>query len=455
MFDHLNIYNVVAAVVACTLLARLILGGRIRSILEPQVWSTFYSAMIMTFVVLMTGIGDGWYVFLAFALFGLGTRLRFLREAPRQPEEPARCQVVQGETPVSVDWILHRFSTPTVFSDSFIYVAVTVCIIGNVMLGVTKGFPLFSDDAASKVATFEGGGGVGIVRRINWALLPLIIVLLTVRLRVQRRASSWVLMIPLLAFLVLSGSKSAFLILILALGATDALLAAIGMRSRANRWLVPFVLIIGVCTALFVLWRTSEGSGGILVAFGTRLLFYGDMNIYLFDSSLQSFLATYGPADFFKYLANPLLGMLRLAEYMRPLGAILVAEYRGDVGDGVAVGPNSNFYAIGLIFFGLIGGCFFSLVTGWLYGALRRLCLSRSVTSVDALGARAYLYVLLPTLILDPFLFLGIVFDSLLLAGACLVLAILVDAMLREVGRQAVHATLRPRERSTPTVRPH
>ena len=57
----------------------------------------------------------------------------------------------------------------------FTTIGFIIVLLANIYLISVQGVILFSDDPTTgKVAAFEGGGGIGAVRRINWGLLNLV-----------------------------------------------------------------------------------------------------------------------------------------------------------------------------------------------------------------------------------------------------------------------------------------
>jgi hypothetical protein len=126
----------------------------------------------------------------------------------------------------------------------------------------------------------------------------------------------------------------------------------------------------------------SEVLSGSLSQIIDRIIGYGDISIYYFSTGLFK-VFTKSPFDFPMYLADTLLGPLRVTDYLRPLGAELISQAFG-IPNESNFGPNAQVYFVGVIFFGQVLGIFYTFLIGFLVSFLRKtVLLTFNKTSFD------------------------------------------------------------------------
>ena len=111
----------------------------------------------------------------------------------------------------------------------FTTIGFIIVLLANIYLISVQGVILFSDDPTTgKVAAFEGGGGIGAVRRINWGLLNLVN-LSTLFIYIKTKKKLFLIMLITLVLIAVSGgSKSSLLIYVV-------LLAFLGQFKSINQ----------------------------------------------------------------------------------------------------------------------------------------------------------------------------------------------------------------------------
>jgi hypothetical protein len=119
--------------------------------------------------------------------------------------------------------------------------------------------------------------------------------------------------------------------------------------------------------------------------------------------------------DYPAHLLNPLLGMLRLAEYQSPLGNLMVQQSLG-VSERLseALGPNTPFYVKGELFFGPVFALGYSFLVGATAAWLRRSFEACHWSSPVTFCLRGTLFLMIPALAMEDSLFISMVLDMLL-----------------------------------------
>lgn len=294
----------------------------------------------------------------------------------------------------------------------------------NLYLGATAGFPIFDSRAGmAKVDTFVGG--LGWVKRVNDGI-GVFVPCAALVLYACCRHKKWWLTVALVevGITCLSGSKSSvlFFVFILASLTHYEAFRALGATARLKQWTRP-VMVMAVIWAIAVLCvEGSDGAGEAAARFLVRILFYGDMVLYYYHPNVIAHFAQYGPLTYLTDMLNPLLGFFRLAPYREPLGYTMVGLLAGQNTPETTVGPNTCFYVAGHIYFGGVGGFFYSMFVGYSVSFVRKLFFSRPKLGVIAFVSLLATSIQITALPLDAQYFVTLMFDT--FAPACVAITI-------------------------------
>ncbi len=251
-----------------------------------------------------------------------------------------------------------------------------IVVLANLYLISMQGIILFSDDPTTgKVAAFEGGGGIGAVRRINWGLLNLVnLSALFLYLKTKKKLFLIILFV-LILIAVSGGAKSSLLVYIV-------LLAFLGQFKTINKTKVFLIInkikipliVGGLLLSIFIIGANTDGLGDSILGLGIRFLYFGDILFYYYNPDAVAHFQQLGIIDFLNYELNPFLGILRISPYLPPLSFQMV-QYsfsHNEVLD-VVTGPNLPYYVKGHIFFGKYGALFYSFLLGLFIAYIRNL----------------------------------------------------------------------------------
>jgi oligosaccharide repeat unit polymerase len=256
-------------------------------------------------------------------------------------------------------------------------------VIANIYLIYHQGIILFSDDPTTvKVSTFEVGGGLGAVRRINWGLINLVsLVVIFLYVKTRKRLFLGVLLI-LLLISVSGGSKSSVLVYITILaflGQFESLSQTIAFK-KINTLKIP-LLVSGVTLALLIIGSNTAGFRDSVLGLGIRFLYFGDIIFYYYNVDAVTHFQQLGFIDFISYELNPFLGILRITPYLPPLSFEMVQySFMHNESLDVVTGPNLPYYVKGHLFFGTFGGLIYSFIIGLFIAKLRNLMFSKQVS---------------------------------------------------------------------------
>lgn len=255
-----------------------------------------------------------------------------------------------------------------------------IVVFANLYLISVQGVILFSDDPTSgKVAAFEGGGGIGAVRRINWGLLNLVN-LAVIFIYVKTHNRFFLVMLLILVLIAVSGgAKSSLLVYIV-------LLAFLGQFKSINKTntfkaiekvKIP-LLGVGIALSIFIIGANAEGLGDSVLGLGIRFLYFGDILFYYYNKDAVTHFQQLDLIDFLNYELNPFLGIFRIVPYLPPLSFEMVkySFMKGEVLD-VVTGPNLPYYVKGHIFFGKFGGLIYSFLVGSFIALARNLLFTK------------------------------------------------------------------------------
>ena len=277
-----------------------------------------------------------------------------------------------------------------------------IFIAANSYIFATSGIPfLMENPTEAKVVGFDSGNGW--IRRILFQSSFVLISLLFIFIQKNGKCKRTLVMLIIFFFLsILNGSKSSLLTFISVL---------VFFLSQKKYWTplnyqirekvkktIPFVLIIAVLVFLLIASKESEVENQDLqYSIGFRMMEFGDVMLYYEDEYVQKYFKTFGVIDFFRYEFNGILGVLRMDDYLLPLGYQMANEYwAGFIGSDVITGPNTLFFVRGHIFFGYFGGIIYSFIIGFLFGKLRMRLFQFNSHNPLKIIVSVYLFFLLP-----------------------------------------------------------
>lgn len=218
------------------------------------------------------------------------------------------------------------------------------------------GIPLFNDD--SRLAVYTGSGGFGLIQRLQ-TVMNMYSVFYLFCLYYNRRCTWLKLLIlfsPIIFIGILSGSRSSFLIFIFAYwGAKTFYLGNEPKLSQYKRLLVPFLVI-----SIVTFFLQSGDLSSAVTSFGERIVACGDLYWQALPYESWKLVKVEEPV---KFIFTGLLGPLRLIDVSQieaPIGFQLTdITYPGL---NRMTGPVTLFPVGSLIFYGYIGGLFFTAV---------------------------------------------------------------------------------------------
>ncbi|MBL0641762.1 hypothetical protein JD502_02135 [Aeromonas veronii] len=212
-------------------------------------------------------------------------------------------------------------------------------ILPTIIMWVTRGVPLFSENATdAKVLLYAGG--FGLVRYIHF-ILPLYVFFVGMlfilddnankQLNVFSKISLLLILLFVFLFFVTSGSKSALLPLIFCLAFANECYRGARLYFIIKKILM-LLLMLAIGLVFLVLFLSGlSGNGDVMnllfTSLGVRFLASGDLFFFWYEYGLNE---NYNPSfSFFGYILQPLLAMLGLTTHEYPLGAVIMNEATG------------------------------------------------------------------------------------------------------------------------------
>ncbi len=294
-------------------------------------------------------------------------------------------------------------------------IGVLLYLAMNVVAWSISGVPVFSNDPSlQKVEAFTGG--LGFVRRYNWGMGVFLFMGSIYWYLFDRSRVAVVCFLCVAMVTVLSGSKSAFLPVVFAVGlyllkpfrnTAGATWSAVAHRGA------KYVLIAAAVPMMIVFLLESDDLAAAGTSLMIRLLYFGDVMLYWGTADLrQHFMQSFQPTDYPVHLLGGILGMLRIVPYDTPLGNQFV-QFSLRVGEDLSgsLGPNTPFYVKGELFFGLVFAPVYAFVVGAVVAGFRRMFVGArgpTLTRYTLLASLLTLSMALPT---EDSLFMGKIFD--------------------------------------------
>jgi hypothetical protein len=281
----------------------------------------------------------------------------------------------------------------------FVFLSLLILIINNlILISITGNLPLFSADVdIAKVAA--RGPGLGIIYRINNALLPTSLAIIFSKLFnpfSQLKKNHYIIiygaLIILLFFLVSGGDKGGILTVINIL--SFLFIANVHAGNNQAR-IIPKLIIaffglgIGLMIMIFIQAAASGNYTSTFDGLFIRFVAAGESFYYFYKFNLiQKISST--PLDYLFDSLNPFLALLKLSEYKEALGSRLITEAIGlDVGK---FGTNPQYQIEGAIYFGVIGSFFYSFSIGYSMIFVRNFLLERAIKSPNQLTLATYVF---------------------------------------------------------------
>jgi oligosaccharide repeat unit polymerase len=295
-----------------------------------------------------------------------------------------------------------------------------VIIIANIILIKIQGIALLSDNpSAAKVDNFSEGGGLGVIRRINWGMLYLVGLCMLTLYLLKKDIGYVLLFLLLLLVPISSGSKGALLYFVYAV----TLLSCFGDIKNSGSFAklrtgsyVLLVFAIFLSTVLISNGETSDSFTDKIFKLATRFLYFGDAIIYYYNHDSVQHFASYNAVDFFKDELNPVLGFFRLVPYQQPMGFRIINYYFNV--NSQTFGPNTPYYIKGNIYFGYYGAFIYSYIIGAIIGFMRGrfYAIVRNGSSLLYAIIIVHLNLAVYTLAQDSQLFVSVLFDTFILS---------------------------------------
>jgi hypothetical protein len=279
----------------------------------------------------------------------------------------------------------------------FMCISLVILLVTSlILISIFGTLPLFAPDIdIAKVAA--RGPGLGIIYRINNALLPtsLAIVLTKIfnplsQVKKNQYIALYIPLILLLLFLLSSGDKGSILVVtnILAF----LFLANVRMESDRGNVIPKMILaFLGVGIAMTILLLAKAATAGNytspLDGLVIRFLASGESFYYYYKFNLIQRMSS-PPLDYFTDALNPFFSLLKLSEYKEALGSKLITEGIGlDVGK---FGTNPNYQVEGAIYFGAVGSFLYSFLIGYSLTRVRKFLLEKSIENPNQLNLVIY-----------------------------------------------------------------
>lgn len=253
-----------------------------------------------------------------------------------------------------------------------IQILFVVYLLANIVLFFTTGFAFLSDDpTTAKVDNFAKG--FGIILKINWGIGGFLGAGLLFLILSKRTWTDVAMLLVLVFFTSLEGSKSSLLRVLIAF----ALLINhqfFSGRKRAVRqfnMIAPIGLVILLTVFFGVFIKENSDTEQAFFSFVRRLLYGADSILFYYNPVNEQYFSRYHSWEFPGHLFNQILGFLRLVTVQEALGNIMVENALPNSNLAVIVGPNTPFYIEGQVYFGYYGALFYSLAVGGVYCFIR------------------------------------------------------------------------------------
>jgi oligosaccharide repeat unit polymerase len=338
---------------------------QVNSILDPYFLAVISSVFCLTVVFLLYFTAYiTLYVFMSYILTqcaffaGLYT---FRRKKVRLHREPYREIIPQDR----IDKSLIAF-----YFFSIVYLGSQCAIYA------LKGIPLFME---SRLETFAGGGGAGVLSRISDVSSIFCLYAFFCVIKLDRFAWSempkYIVMFLIFITFLLSGSKSAFLVIFIVLYCYILFnkikggnyLVYLKMLRKNIKLILPLsILLVGFI--IFVQARNEDEGINPILGLALRFLHSGDVYWYAYPNDIYLKIRS---DEWFAALFNDTLGLFRIKNWNQLPEAIGITLKNIHHPSDILQGPNARHNIFGLIYYGYYGSIFFSYLIGLCLGFIR------------------------------------------------------------------------------------
>lgn len=385
VFEDLSVIYIGLIFFSVTIVYYLLLKGCVSSIFDPlfyYVVSSVFASFVAVAYWQVGLINDSDFYWIVFCTFCFYFGLRIVNSKSSMPNRTIS-------------------TTPP---RKFIMGLFFFLIINQFTIYSIFGIPLFMD---SRLTQFSEAGGWGVISRLSSVLMPYILFCVFVLHEGKpKRIFFYGIVIALVVFMVLSGSKSAIVNVFWSSYVSGCLFGSI--RKKISKIYFIFALFVSLLVLMF-----QNGSYEILpgiVQFGIRLLAYGDVYSYAYINNVIEDVAH---KDYFA-LIYPLLQPLRIVSSdVLPIPGFELYKYVYGLND-VSTGPNPRLP----VYFDFFYNRFFFVIPfliGLALGYTRRL-LFMSVCGWECKVILYLLYLCLCTSETDP-IFSAVFFFNIMFFG--------------------------------------
>lgn len=387
-----NVYVYFGSLLLSALIYILIFKGYIRSIFDPLFTSVVFSSLgaaIMLFLLFTRTVSN------ALLLNYLLTQVAFFWGLFRFRK--VEHEIEPRPVPQNFSQINHCF-----------YFFCFITIVCHLLTYQLRGIPLFMD---SRLEAFIGGTGLGIFSRImDMSILCSVLCYFFIAANNDRVKVTWlhhILFLVLIVFLVLTGSKSAFLILPFSLFCLTrfypSLKSNLGKKFPFSILQNKFLLLgIGVGISLIILSvQKKQTPLTPMEELGYRLMLSGDVYYMSYPNDVYQLIEH---SNGFVAMFQDVLGFFRIYPWEKMpqvLGVMLIKHHHGGE---LLWGPNGRHNVFNLIYFGYYGGIVVSLCLGLLVGLVRNKMLAMKQNNLFFFLLYSLLYIKIVTMETDPML---------------------------------------------------
>lgn len=269
------------------------------------------------------------------------------------------------------------FSINQIQSKFFLYFFFWLIFFLQLYVYAIKGIPLFMD---SRLELYQNGGGFGVLSRILDVSYPAYYFCFFILWFYHRNTQKTFLIsfLIVLLFLLLSGSKSSFLmplnvffLFCIFINNTKFLFEIV---KRNIKKIIP--VILGLVLMIIYLQSTKgESDISALFRLGLRFIFAGDIYWYAYPNETYKIVDATNPI---RAIFLDFIGLFRLADWSHISGIIGIDLYQYHHPTDILIGPNSRHNVFGLVYFGFGGSIIFSLFLGIITSLFRFLYLKIS-----------------------------------------------------------------------------
>ena len=273
----------------------------------------------------------------------------------------------------------------TIFSESFsnilFYLSSSLHIFFQLLTYVVVGIPLLLD---SRMSTFAGGSGFGFVGRILEVVSVVGTFILLYRIFYSKGISrigkfyNYLYLFLVLIFLLLSGNKTNLIFLVYYLFFLNLYMIKIKGNSVVEtvKKISKFqkILIFSSIPLIFAVMYIqlvnsgSESEGSPLLAFGQRIISFGDIYYMTFPENVIRIMNN--DSGLLQLFKDP-LGMLRIVSWERLPLDCGIEIYQYHYTNGMLSGPNARYNYFAILYFSTTGQIIYCFILGLITSFMR------------------------------------------------------------------------------------